>query len=277
MTARFLIAKYVPDTKRMEPRNIGVIVWNNGRAHARFFGEGLPIPKSVGLNDKITYNKWVASWRSQIAKPVLEYGRGKTANKATPEFLDALREWSRANYLLVDGGFVAESIANTEIENLTEYLFTQLVSRKEVAVEKEGELRRLRSRVGELLAVTRLRERPNFVAHELTWYKTHGVARYFYSDYSYGPTGKPHSIYNMMPLTNETVFDARAFHLDSFKRSCRVPQNRIAAFVSVPTDPTEEQQSKLAFLEKIATVIDVTDEAVAATRLTQTADANGEA
>ena len=33
-TPRFLIAKYAPDLRRMEPRNIGVIVWNEGTTAA---------------------------------------------------------------------------------------------------------------------------------------------------------------------------------------------------------------------------------------------------
>lgn len=38
-TPRYLIAKYIPDLRRMEPRNIGVIVWSPQGVAARFAAE----------------------------------------------------------------------------------------------------------------------------------------------------------------------------------------------------------------------------------------------
>ena len=38
-TPRYLLAKYIPDPLRMEPRNIGVVLWAEGNVAARFVGE----------------------------------------------------------------------------------------------------------------------------------------------------------------------------------------------------------------------------------------------
>ena len=65
LSARFLLAKHVPDLRRMEPRNIGVIVWAHGHVRARFAGDpGSSKPKDAGPNS--SYQEWVTYWRNQI-------------------------------------------------------------------------------------------------------------------------------------------------------------------------------------------------------------------
>jgi len=39
MKARWLVAKYMPDLRRREPDNVGVILLMDGRAHLRFLGQ----------------------------------------------------------------------------------------------------------------------------------------------------------------------------------------------------------------------------------------------
>ena len=46
-TPRYLIAKYIPDLQRVEPQNIGVIVWAPGVAAARFAAEKADRPGEV--------------------------------------------------------------------------------------------------------------------------------------------------------------------------------------------------------------------------------------
>ena len=71
-TPRYLLAKYIPDHLRMEPRNIGVVLWAEGNVTARFFGEsdatdsrsrcrggwGFPIAASTRNGSSIGGNKW---------------------------------------------------------------------------------------------------------------------------------------------------------------------------------------------------------------------------
>lgn len=45
---RYLVAKYVPDLRRMEPKNIGVVVWSDGVVAARFAAE---CPEKSGTVD----------------------------------------------------------------------------------------------------------------------------------------------------------------------------------------------------------------------------------
>ena len=79
-TPRYLLAKYIPDPLRMEPRNIGVVLWAEGNVAARFVGEsdspdsGSRLPRRLGLPDRQVYKKWVQYWREQMERPSLTRG-----------------------------------------------------------------------------------------------------------------------------------------------------------------------------------------------------------
>src|SRR5512140_1749356 len=94
---RYLVAKYVPDPFRMEPRNIGVVVWADGQIAARFLGENgseasrIRLPNRLHVSDRRQYEKWIRYWRHQLSMPALTRGSdGMTAGRETPEFLEIL-------------------------------------------------------------------------------------------------------------------------------------------------------------------------------------------
>ncbi len=66
MTTRWFTAKYVPDLRRREPRNVGVILVHNDVVTARFLGEvsgrvdGRYVRSAASLEN---YKAWVAHWR----------------------------------------------------------------------------------------------------------------------------------------------------------------------------------------------------------------------
>ena len=60
---KYLVAKYVSDPRRMEPRNIGVVLWASGRVAARF----LESDEAEFVGDKKTYARWIDYWRGLLA------------------------------------------------------------------------------------------------------------------------------------------------------------------------------------------------------------------
>ncbi len=64
---RFLIAKYAPDLRLMEPRNIGIILWSSGVVAARFIGESdagpVTPPTFIARKNKQVYVQWLRHWR----------------------------------------------------------------------------------------------------------------------------------------------------------------------------------------------------------------------
>src|SRR6266699_384568 len=102
--ARYIIAKYVPEILRNEPRNFGVIVWSPEKLDARFSGEtggggvdGRKIPEWV--KSKTSYKEWVHYLRNCIAHGAVEI-KGKVVRSDVPDFIDALKDVSNANYVL---------------------------------------------------------------------------------------------------------------------------------------------------------------------------------
>lgn len=101
MSATYWIARYVPDTFRNEPRNVGVVVALNGVVAARFLGEradGVFDGRLLrGLSHPQVYGQWRAYWRSKLNVPALE----RISRKAS------------GNYYLSSGGEVTGTGADS--------------------------------------------------------------------------------------------------------------------------------------------------------------------
>lgn len=125
MRQPFLVAKYVADVRRMEPRNIGIVLWVRGRVGYRF----LPTKDATFIDDKTTYERWVEYWTLEIEQPVIrDYKARQDYPKTKPEFLDGLRTKTKPSYLLYDGGEVIDKVPMKELAAAVDYLFGELVA-----------------------------------------------------------------------------------------------------------------------------------------------------
>jgi hypothetical protein len=131
---RFLVAKFTPDLLRMEPRNIGVVVWAGGNIAAKFAGEqangavSIDPPRSLHVQSRSAYRKWIEYWRVLIQKPTLPDSKGRPIARNKPEFVDQLRRHSKRQFRLVDGGEFQIEIHGNEINAVAEELFEALVT-----------------------------------------------------------------------------------------------------------------------------------------------------
>jgi hypothetical protein len=144
---RFLVAKYIRDMHRLEPRNIGVVVWTDGKLAARFLGESqsgqgdVIAPRKLGVRDQETYRQWLHYWRDAMASPTLSLnGNGQRVSRDSPEFLDALMRRSKQQFVLVDGGFVSGDVNPGEIDDVVHDLFEALVDDRDEARETMEEI-----------------------------------------------------------------------------------------------------------------------------------------
>lgn len=144
---RFLVAKYIPDMHRLEPRNIGVIVWSNGAVSAKFVGEhttddsvATRVPRRFGIQDRGVYQEWLRYWRSQMASPTLSLnGNGNRVSRDSSQFVDALRRCSKENFVLVDGGIVTGEVAPSEIGDVVHDLYSALVEERDESRDLQEE------------------------------------------------------------------------------------------------------------------------------------------
>lgn len=121
MANRYLIAQYVANLARMEPRNIGIILWANGVVESRFLAaKDAPFVRYPAI-----YTRWVKFWKEQLSRDEIQPIKCAAVPRHSLEFLDALLKTQEGNYRLFDGGFVCEDLRDAA--EAADFLFGELV------------------------------------------------------------------------------------------------------------------------------------------------------
>lgn len=134
--AQFLIAKYLPDVFRDEPRNIGVVLWSPYGVVARFVGENPEAPGEVDdaqippfIASPPTYKRWVKYWRRELDKSSIRPARGgPPVARTDPAFLSVVGQAGPSNYLLAGGGMLVDPVPAVELPAAVGYLFENYVA-----------------------------------------------------------------------------------------------------------------------------------------------------
>jgi hypothetical protein len=125
----YLIAKYVDDLARNEPKNVGVIVTDGAGVVARFDGED--DAGAINLNrirHRITgsrsYRAWVQYWRAVIADPS-SIGAAKETTPA--ELIDLLVAEPSRDFYLERGGSILLDADERSLDETARELYEQMV------------------------------------------------------------------------------------------------------------------------------------------------------
>ena len=122
---KYLLAKYIPDPYRMEPRNIGVILWASGGLASRF----LSADAAAFVGDAENYQRWVDYWTAACNKQTLPLGRDrKEVSRRSPEILEAIAETQRGAFALHAAGAVFQQVRASGRDSAADYLFRKLVA-----------------------------------------------------------------------------------------------------------------------------------------------------
>lgn len=135
-SARFLIAKYVPDVFRNEPRNIGVVLWSPHGIVARFAGENPDAPGEVDdtqipsfVASTEAYKQWIRYWRREIAEAALRpMAGGAAVPRTAPGFVDVLGQTEPSNYILADGGMIFDPVPVEKLSQVVSQLYATCVA-----------------------------------------------------------------------------------------------------------------------------------------------------
>ena len=130
MSLSFLIAKYVDDLARNEPVNVGVIVFDEQRAVARFQGEALDkgtfdfrrMGKKIGAPR--TFKSWVDYWRRALDDPS---ALGVEASSVS-EVIETLLRMRQENFFLQHGGTILADASDATLEETRDRLYERLVA-----------------------------------------------------------------------------------------------------------------------------------------------------
>lgn len=193
MTPRFILAKYVPDLGRMEPKNIGVFVWWKGAMRARFLTDA---HAAEIVNDVATYKRWTAFWSRKIEGGEFAPTRGKPVSMKDPKCIDALVSTQKGNYILVDSGELLRKVPIREMNDVVDFLFNELVEPIPGAMAKKDTS--FASRCSQVLTTAGV-EFKKREPIECTW---KGVTRHLHPDYYIG-NGTPDGILQRARMTNE--------------------------------------------------------------------------
>lgn len=205
-TAQYLLAKYVPDLARMEPRNIGVIVWSKGRFCSRFLDKA--DIRSIHVNNPDTYERWVSYWTRLVAADSIRPRRGRPVSTGDPECINALLTTQKGNYILVDSGEVLGRLKTSELQEATDYLFEDLVA---IQGSKDGKERLTFPLACETVfqdAGVEFKTQPSI---ECNW---NGIKRTLHPDYYVG-NGRPDAIFHRAKLSNESNVNGGLFLVQS--------------------------------------------------------------
>ncbi|MES2790098.1 MAG: hypothetical protein V4719_10780 [Planctomycetota bacterium] len=243
MTPRIIVAKYVPDISRMEPRNIGVFLWSKGEFCAKFLDE-VPF-----VNEAKTYERWKAFWSKMIAGDTIRPPRSRPVEKRDPKCVEALLSTQSGNYLLVDAGELLETVGKRKIREATEYLYNELVVPPEKAAKTEAAS--FKTRCDKLLSGLKLR------SHYPVPCSMYGVTRPLHFSYGADFNNKPLGVIHRVILRNETSVNNAGLILRQVQQDSIIPRDNCAAMVESSTINSKAADAALLWLKGICPVIDV--------------------
>lgn len=225
-TPRYLVAKYVSDLQRMEPRNIGIILCIDQVVVARFAAEkdnrpgdidGRSVPPFV--TSTAAYKQWVEFWRSELGAVPTRAGR------SLDTWYARLKDSGRGNFFLVDGGVILGDVGPDKIENLVQDLFRRLVEPSAFDDVKDQVLDDI---ADQLIRKLRLHESANFrTRYEVACQISPGVDERFEFSHAY-KNGTLKRLYQRVPLGNKKTPLRRVVH-DSAWMFEKVVQQGIVA------------------------------------------------
>lgn len=249
MTARWLVAKYIPDLRRREPINVGVILSVGDSVAMRFAGQRVD-----GTIDGRTARSWVGSTANY--KRWVQYWRhAATSTGLSVESL--LTRRSDDSYYLDFGG---ERLAGkTDAGLLLEQLYTTLV--EDVPPTKQLDVTQLAERVLETLQISP-------APYALDVPLPNGGADRVTFDYRYD-NGQP-NLMHRVPLTFEDDRSWSFVHAANwaFSQASQAFQGAAQAIALVkPRQSDADLERQLRVLEQYAHVVDVSHQELAASQL----------
>ncbi len=270
-TPRYLVAKYIPDLQRFEPRNVGVVVWSPEGVAARFLAEkpgrpgevdGRGVPAFVASAP--AYRQWIRFWRAELARPeITALKGGKRVPRKAPEFLEALRSNNRGNFVLAEGGFLLDPVRPEELPGLADKLFGQLVEGGPPEGPPDAVLHQVCDR---LIKETGLRQDPHFRSKQPVSCRINGdTVEQFEFSHAY-QNGALQRLYQRMVIPRKQAALRKATHhsawmFDRVIQAKIIQRNQGGVLVHVPPEQARDPEvgQALRVLESVTRVLNLTD------------------
>lgn len=253
---RFLIAKYVPDLSRMEPRNIGLLLWHKGRLLSRFLSPS----DARFIADHDTYVQWVTFWNDLISGDVIDVPGRESIPTKSERCIDAILASQEGNYLLVDAGFVPSKLSVRDMPKAVDYLFTQLVATADKPQQDDGDTRAptLIAQCDSLFDELGIRGSDEFKKDKPVECPVFGVKRHLHCNYFIG-NGHPRAILQRARVSNEQSVNSSALTIRALTEAAVIPASHCRFLVKTRDATGDAAAEGLSFLRNLCDVIDVDD------------------
>jgi hypothetical protein len=256
---RFLIAKYVPDPRRMEPRNIGVVLWTKRAVATRF----MPHDQVDGLQDIANYNRWIDYWNTQAQSDPMHPPRGEAVKRSSPEFLDVFMLSQEGSYQLHDVGEMLEAVSVRDVGAAVDQLYRDLVDGPR---NRQGETPSdaFSEACESVLDESGLTDRSGFCSPCSLPMSVFGVDRPVHFDYGLLPGESPQALFRQVRLRSAQSVESGAFAWECVKKSRTVTAKERC--ISLVFTSGEDQgkgpiSQNIAVLQHFSNVIDLRDRA----------------
>jgi hypothetical protein len=237
---QYVLAKYVPDLGRMEPRNIGVIVWSNGRTSTRFVESSEEF-----IEDAENYDRWIEYWKRLVSGEKLQVRRRRAVSRKSARFLAELRQTQKGNYLLEEGGLVVDKVDN--INEVADFLFERLVA---IGGPARIGTETLKERCDEIVREANL---PNVAKDETLQIIVDGIAQDLLFHYKVGDPENPSALLLRVPLSKQLHVTSAQYKFQSV--AARFAKARRFTLYDLPDQPGElEFDSSLAISPAMASL-----------------------
>lgn len=252
VTSRFVLAKYVPDLDRMEPRNIGVVLWSKGKLCARF----LPEDKAASIVEEIdTYRRWVEFWSDTISGDSIEPRRGPSVSTSSSTCVDALLSNQEGNFILVDAGEVMQRLRGREVAKATDFLFGELVATRTLR-DPRVDRKKFDVQCVEVLRASGIAMLPNFKPKFSVPCLVNGVQIPVHFSYGLG-LDVPEALMQRAHLASEESITSSYMKIQSVFQAGLLTRNRCVALYRKSDIASQTAEHGYELLSKLCDVVDI--------------------
>ncbi len=264
---QFAIAKLIPDMKRMEPRNFGVVAWNRGECASRFLGDDkLSDSRSLSalrIPDKSAYFQWIDYWRAQMGRASIRLKSGEDIPRTEETFLNALCGTSMENFSLTIAGHLSASLPKKQTAELVQSLFESLVltslDDRQKTTEAADVSESLRKETNRALDASGLCEAPGF-RRSYDWLCPVGdTLQHFKFHFALHQT-KPEAVLQKVNLHRQSAVNDATFMFQAMQQKF-VTKEHCAAIVFAEEADLKEDSVYQAFklMKSVASVVNLAD------------------
>ena len=215
-TATYLIAKYIPDLRRMEPRNIGIILWVNGKSFCSFLA-----PEEAGkfVNERETYERWIHFWTERVNSGEVRIFNGPRIPVSSDQFLESFKLTQKGNYVLDEGGVLIDKISTKDAKDAVQFLFTELVSTHPSASSGSSH-DRLAATAINMLQKAGITERDDYSRSKEIECNYHGIPQPLKFHHYLG-NGKPETVIQQVHIQHRQNVNSTAWMFERVKDTFR--------------------------------------------------------